>query len=98
MNNSVAIKQESFFLLKTIVQNYSGSQTEMLTIFNKSIGWEEACIGVRKGLMHQENIECCKIEIFYVSNGKHNLIAIEEPFYFEEMRKEYLQNLLQKAS
>lgn len=87
-------QNEAYFLVKTTVQNYSGQQTEMITMFHRDIGWEEACIGIRKGLVHQDDVECCDIVVYVVKNGQQKQFAVFQREYFAEKRKEYLQKLL----
>lgn len=87
-----------YYLIKTVVQNYSGEVTEMVTMFGKDVWWEEACIGIREGLIHQDNAECCDIYVYIVKNNTHRLFTKFQRHYLTDRRKEYLQKLLKNAS
>jgi hypothetical protein len=96
---NLTINQTGFyFLVKTKVQDYKGYETEMLSMFPKDIWPDEACIGIRQGLVCQENVRSCDIEVYVLKSNSQTLFTKYKRYYFDEVRKQHLENLLRKVS
>ena len=78
-------------IITTIFYN-DGTEGQMMTFSNLDVWFEEACIGIRKGLLSQPNVTACDIEVKSIVNGELREFTKFDRYYFTDEEREYFNN------
>lgn len=76
--------------LLTEIQYSNGNKGQMVTLMSLDVKTEEACIGIRKGLLYDEKAISCIIKVCSIKDSVLKVFTEFDEYIFSEEERELL--------